>query len=87
MDGINDYLQKKAQELGLERGDQLHEIQKYLDELYPGLCRAASINEGILKIIVVNASVASELRFRKAELLQHPAVYAAGVIKIILTIA
>jgi hypothetical protein len=69
MNDLRDYLQKKAAELGLERGDQLAEIQVYLDELYPGQCRAASLNDGVLKITTPNASVASELRMGQTQLL------------------
>jgi hypothetical protein len=67
---LRDYLQKKAAELGLERGDQLAEIQAYLDELYPGQCRAASLNDGVLKITTSSASLASELRMRQTQLVQ-----------------
>jgi hypothetical protein len=66
---IGDYLQKRAAELGLDRADQLAEIQAYLDRLYPGQCRAASLNDGVLKITTPNASMASELRMRQAEII------------------
>jgi hypothetical protein len=65
MSDLSHYLKKKASQLGLEREDQLKEIQKYLDSLYPGQCRAASLNNGILKITTPNASLASELRFKQ----------------------
>lgn len=68
MDGINDYLKKRASELGLERADTLAQIQEYLDTLYPGKCRAASLNDGVLRIITSNSSIASELRFRQIKL-------------------
>jgi hypothetical protein len=68
MDGINDYLKKKAADLGLERADQLREIQAYLEELYPGQCRAVSINDGILKIKTSSSSLASEIRFNQLRL-------------------
>ena len=71
MEGMGDYLQKKAQQLRLERGDQLKEIQVYLDEQYPGLCRATSLNDGVLKITTHSASVASELRYQKQQLIQY----------------
>ena len=64
MNDMRDYLKKRAGELGLERGGQLAKIQEYLDELYPGMCRAVSLNDGVLKIAVTNSSVASELRHR-----------------------
>ncbi len=68
MDGINDYLQKRAGELGLERGDQLTEIQAELDKLYPGQCRAVSIDDGVLRVVTSNSSLASEIRFRNTEI-------------------
>ena len=69
-DDMRDYLQKKASELGLERAEQLAEIQGYLDEKYPGMCRAVSLNDGVLKIVTPNASAASELRMGQAQIKQ-----------------
>lgn len=63
----DDYLQRRAKELGLDRADKLAEIQAWLDKEYPGMCRAVSLNEGVLTIKVNNSSVASELRFRRAQ--------------------
>jgi hypothetical protein len=65
---MRDYLRQRAAELGLERGDQLVEIQAHLDELYPGMCRAVSLNDGVLKITAANSSMASELRMRQVGL-------------------
>jgi len=73
MNDLRDYLQKKSAQLGLERGDQLAEIQAYLDTLYPGQCRAASLNDGVLKITTPSASVASELRMRQIEIINSQA--------------
>ena len=64
----NDYLSKKAQELGLDRADKLAEIQTYLDKKYPDMCRAVSLNEGVLVIGVKNSSVASEIRMSGTEI-------------------
>ena len=66
----NDYLSKKAQELGLDRADKLAEIQVYLDGKYPDMCRSVSLNEGVLVIGVKNSSVASEIRMSSAEIKQ-----------------
>jgi hypothetical protein len=66
---IADHLKKRAAEMGLDRADQLAEIQAYLDSLYPGQCRAVSLNDGVLKITTPNASLASELRLRQREIL------------------
>lgn len=75
MSDMSDYLSRKASELGLERGEQLEEIQGYLDERWPGLCRAASLNDGVLKITTANASLASELRMAQVTLQRsHPAI-------------
>lgn len=83
MGDLGDYLSRKSAELGLERGDQLAEIQNYLDSLYPGQCRAVSINNGVLKITTPNASVASELRMRQKEALaQIP-----GITRLIIQVA
>lgn len=68
MDGINDYLQRKASQLGLERGDTLSEVQCYLDKVFPGKCRAVSINDGVLRVTTKSASIASELRFMQVEI-------------------
>ena len=65
MSDIGDYLQQRAAEMGLDRADQLAEIQAYLDKLYPGQCRAVSLHDGVLKISTQNASLASELRLRR----------------------
>lgn len=74
----NDYLSKKAQELGMDRADKLAEIQVYLDERYPGMCRAVSLNEGVLVIGVNNSSVASEIRMSSRNIKEY-----FGVIKVI----
>jgi hypothetical protein len=70
LEGMNSYLQKKAQQLGLERSGQLAQIQDQLDELFPGQCRALSLNNGQLRVATHSSSVASELRFRQPQLLQ-----------------
>ena len=71
MNDMQDYLKRKSLELGLERGEQLAAIQDYLDELFPGQCRAASLNDGVLKIMTPNSSVASELRMRQLSILRR----------------
>lgn len=71
MSNFDDYLEQKASELGLERGEQLQQIQAYLDSLYPGQCRAISLNDGVLKIGVSSASLASELRMQQVSLRAH----------------
>jgi hypothetical protein len=82
LEDIRGYLAKRSRELGLDRADKLAEIQAYLDKLYPGQCRAMSINSGVLKITTPNASVASELRFKSEGL-----VVEMGVKKIFIKIA
>jgi hypothetical protein len=84
VDDMKRHLRKRAAELGLERADQLEEIQAYLDELYPGQCRAASLNDGVLRITTPNASLASELRLRQVEVLQalEPLGVSQTIIKI-----
>lgn len=64
LEGLEGYLKKKAAQLGLDRADRLAEIQAYLDNAYPGKCRAVSLNDGVLKISTSSSSVASELRYR-----------------------
>lgn len=68
---IGDYLTKKGGELGLDRADQLTQVQTYLDKLYKGHCRALSINDGTLVITTAIASVASELRLRQVEIMRQ----------------
>jgi hypothetical protein len=65
----NDYFARKRVELGLDRGDSLAAVQRALDALYPGLVRALSLNDGVLRLTTPNSSVASELRLRQVELL------------------
>ena len=66
-----DYLQKRRQELGLERYDVLQKVQQWLEIAYPEQARALSLNNGVLKLVTANASVASELRMRQTELAAH----------------
>lgn len=68
MNNLGDYLKKRADELGMDRADQLADIQAYLDSIYPGQCRVVSLNKGVLKITTPNSSVASELRFSQVKL-------------------
>lgn len=70
MDKIGkDYLAKKARELGLWRAEALTEIQRLLDQRYPGQTRALSLNKETLKVITPNATVSSQLRFDQVKLL------------------
>jgi hypothetical protein len=69
LEGINDYLKKRATQLGLERGDQLQLIQRELDRLALGPCRAVSLNDGTLKVVTTTASAASELRYNLPKIL------------------
>lgn len=64
-----DYFTRRSAELGLERGDAIVIVQGILDARYPGLARALSLNEGLLRIVTPNASLASELRLTQLELL------------------
>lgn len=74
MSGIGDYLGKRARDLGLERQGVLREAQEWLDQLYPGQAKAASLNDGVLKITTQSAAVAGELRLRQTELLDDKEV-------------
>jgi hypothetical protein len=69
MESTGDYLKKRAQELNLDRGLVLKDIQKLLDRLYAGQTRVLSLNDGVLKVATPNASVASELRWGQSQLL------------------
>ena len=66
-----EYFKQKRVELGMDRGDILSEIQAYLDSLYPTQIRAKQLHRGILRLVTPNASVASNLRMRQIELLDH----------------
>jgi hypothetical protein len=68
---MREYINQKAQELDLERGESLAKIQAILDRLYPGQARAKSLNQQVLKIITPNASLASELRLRQSEIIKE----------------
>lgn len=67
----NNYLNKKARELGLGRADDLLLAQKILDRLYAGKTRALKINKGAMTVVTPSASVASDLRLRQVELLER----------------
>jgi hypothetical protein len=69
MNNLGDYLGKKAQKLDLGRGDDLAQVQKMLDEWYPGKVRAQSLNNGKLVVVTTSSSIANELRFKTSELL------------------
>ena len=66
-----DYFTKKRAELGMDRGDVLTQIQEYLDSLYPAEVRAKQLHKGTLRLVTPNASIASELRMRQVEILDH----------------
>lgn len=82
MNNIGDYLSKRASELGMGRADQLAQIQAYFDGIYPGMCRAMAINEGILRVSVNSASLATELRMRHLEV--HKALAGFDIKRIII---
>ena len=84
MGDLGDHLKRRAAELGLDRANQLAEIQKYLDERFGGQCRAASLNDGVLKITTQNASLASELRLRQIKLVERLQGY--DIVKILIRI-
>ena len=63
------YLAKRAQQLNLGRAEDLQRIQRALEALWPAQTRAVSLNDGVLRVLTPNASVASELRLRQIEVL------------------
>jgi hypothetical protein len=65
-----DYFKRKAQELGLDRADDLARVQALLDEWYPGLARARRLHRGVLWVITPSSGVASELRMRQLEVME-----------------
>jgi hypothetical protein len=69
MGDMDDYLARKRDQLGLDRGDQLSDIQEVLDTWYPGRVRAKSLNDGVLQIVTPSSAIAGELRLRQVELL------------------
>lgn len=71
MGNLGESLDKKRAELGLNRLDELIEIQALLDSWYPNIARAKSINNGVLLIVIKSSSVASDLRLRQIELMKH----------------
>ena len=64
-----DYFDKKRQELGMGRYDQLQQVQVWLEERYPGQARAISFNKSVLVIMTASASVAADLRLKQTKLL------------------
>lgn len=69
MQDNKDYLIQRAAQLDIGRGEALQKAQSILDKLYPQMARALSLNDGTLKIITPNASLASELRLGQIKLL------------------
>ncbi len=67
----SNYLNRRAQELGLGREETLQKVQAWLDAQYPGRCRALSLNDGKLKLTTPDSVVASDLRMRQIEVLNH----------------
>lgn len=68
---INSYLNKKKQDLGLERHQTIKDIQAVLERLYPHQARALSLNDGVLTITTASAAVASELYLNQQSLLSQ----------------
>lgn len=68
---INQYLQKRAQELGLERGRALKDAQAVLDDFCSGQARAKSLNNGTLQVTTSSSVVASELRLNQIAILNQ----------------
>jgi hypothetical protein len=66
----SDYLKRRSQELGLGREEALAKIQTWLEAQYPAHCRALSLNNGLLRVITADSSVASDLRLRQIEIIQ-----------------
>jgi len=71
------YFERKRQELGFDRVDQLATVQKWLDERYPGQARAKLLHQGVLRVVTISAPVASELRMRQFEIIENAGL--AGV--------
>lgn len=67
MKKIDEYLQKRAGELDLGRGNALVEIQEQLNNLYPGRVRAKSLKDGELTITTPSAGVAGDLRMKQVK--------------------
>jgi len=68
MNNLGDYLNKRAQQLSLDRAEDLAIIQEQLDVWYPGKARAQKLHEGKLTVTTTSSSVASELRFKQAQI-------------------
>jgi len=68
----SDDFNRIRKQLGLGRGDQLVEIQSYLDQIYPKRVRAMALNNGVLKLATQSSSVASELRAGQLDLIKKP---------------
>lgn len=66
-----EYMRKKANQLGLERGQMLEQIQVVLGQRYGQNVRAVSLNNGVLKVITPSAGLASNLRLDQVGLLDE----------------
>ena len=65
------YLDRRRQELDLDRQDFLAQVQQLMDRRYAGRVRAVSFNYGILRLVTPSAVLASELRLNQVAILQE----------------
>ena len=65
---LGDYLQRKASQLDLGRGDELKQIQDYLDARFRRQVRALSTHNGTLTVTTPNSSMATELRYAQMQI-------------------
>jgi hypothetical protein len=69
LEPAKDYLARRAEELGLDRADDLDRVQQVLDTWYPGQARAKLLHRGVLRVITPSSAVAQDLRLRQIEFL------------------
>lgn len=66
---LGDYLQRKAAKLDLGRGDELKQIQDYLDKRFGNQVSALSTQNGTLTVITPNSSMATELHYAQLQIM------------------
>jgi hypothetical protein len=83
---IGDYLARRSVELGLGRGDTISSIQALLDESYPALTRVLSVQDGLVRVVTPNASLASDLRLKQLQILPQLQSFDATITKMVVQV-
>jgi hypothetical protein len=86
MNDIGDYLARRSVDLGLDRGNTIAAIQVLLDESYPTLTRVLSVQDGLVRVVTPNASLASDLRLKQLQILPQLQTIDATITKLVVSV-